>query len=949
SAKVLAGSNSGPSSTPIATDAPSLPAGKVAVTAPPGPFFTGFKPPYPTDAWWSGYAVSQQDATVSGPFPFESATQNTSVVFGISNNRNFDGTSIHQPTQNDWGVGIAGLPNDLVHRKATSWDTQTVCLQYFTDAGSTMSSCMVPGSPYMTFTFKNAVVNINSLNGNAGSVQWVTSGTKAKITNSAGTYLLYSLNGTLSLTQNGNTLQSQSGYSGTIRMALLNQTSQEAILDQYVGTYATGLTMSYAVSGNTSTQTWQWSTVGTSSNLLLMSWPHHRKVLQNPVSANIQYLTTKGYMKGTVGNTWTLKHTLPSITWFTPNAVQSSCIAQLNQTLDYDVNALSVIVPGDFYYWGGAFARAARLALIADHIGRKDLVTKVTTILAESFAYWLDPTHAPGAAYETGWGGVVNAAGWNNANVDFGNAFYNDHHFHYGYFLYGASVLGKYNSTWLNQNKVFLTHFARDIGNPSPSDPYYTVTRHMDWFAGHSWASGIANGAGSRDQESTGEAINGYYGLHLYAQVTNNAALIDYSRMLLAIEEMGAQTYWHLYPSVTTDTPYPETAFRNLITVGNVEDWQAGAWLFWGAQRTEIAAIQMLPLTPIGEVTYDKPWISNIIPYCQGELSDPTIGDAFKSVIYAAYATVNPQQAYNYSQQLSDWGSGNSASNQLYFVATRSSSSNICSTSLQTPQGNYYIQDVASGKYVTAAGGNLVASASATLTATPFTLAFMPGGGSILAQSNNMYVTADPNGASPLAAARTTASTYETFRWLAQSDGSYYLEALVNHYDVTTQSSGLVNNANSTNGVTPSKYKLVAQTASPNSTVPATGTLKNVGTGKYVVATAANITLLATSSTASSATTWTFEKLSTSTSTTALYDMKSQTTNQIVTGTSAGADPLTAARTVASTWETFQFIPYNGNWVIVDTANGLMVAVQADNTLIANTNSISGSSTWSIQ
>jgi endo-1,3(4)-beta-glucanase len=175
---------------------------------------------------------------------------------------------------------------------------------------------------------------------------------------------------------------------------------------------------------------------------------------------------------------------------------------------------------------------------------------------------------------------------------------------------------------------------ARDIGNPSPSDPYYTVTRHMDWFAGHSWASGIANGAGSRDQESTGEAINGYYGLLMFAEAIKNQQLIDYARMLLAIEQMGAQTYWHLYPSVTTDTPYPEQGFRNLITVGNVEDWQTGAWLFWGAQRTEIAAIQMLPVTPIGEVTYDKAWIQGVMPYCQGELDDPTIGDAFKSGIY---------------------------------------------------------------------------------------------------------------------------------------------------------------------------------------------------------------------------------------------------------------------------------------------------------------------------
>lgn len=115
-------------------------------------------------------------STVSGPFPFESATTNTSIVFGISNKRDFDGTSIHQPTQTDWSVGISGLPNDLLHRKATSWDTQTVCLQYFTGSGPTMSSCMVPGSPYMTFTFSNAVVNINSLNGNIGTITWVNAG-----------------------------------------------------------------------------------------------------------------------------------------------------------------------------------------------------------------------------------------------------------------------------------------------------------------------------------------------------------------------------------------------------------------------------------------------------------------------------------------------------------------------------------------------------------------------------------------------------------------------------------------------------------------------------------------------------------------------------------------------------------------------------------------------------
>lgn len=154
----------------------------------------------------------------------------------------------------------------------------------------------------------------------------------------------------------------------------------------------------------------------------------------------------------------------------------------------------------------------------------------------------------------------------------------------------------------------------------------------MDFFAGHSWASGIANGAGPRDQESSGEAINGYYGLLLFAHAVNNQALIDWSRFLLAMEIKGAQVYWHLYPNRAPDaSPYPEQPFRDLTTVGNVMDWQTGAWLFWGDQRTQIAAIQILPLTPIGQVTYDREWMEGVVPYCQVELDDVTIGDAFKS------------------------------------------------------------------------------------------------------------------------------------------------------------------------------------------------------------------------------------------------------------------------------------------------------------------------------
>jgi len=941
---------SGPSDTPISTNPPNLPGGSVAVDAPPGPFFQDFQPPFPTDSWWSGMTVGTQDAQLAGPFPFQSATRDTGLVFGISMNREFDGKSLKHPTSYDWSLTFTEHPKDLTHRKALSWDTQVVCLSYFNDgSSSTMDTCMVPGSPYFTATYKNAQVRIESLQGDVTDFTWVSQGTKAKVTNNGGTYLIYVVGaGAITLTQEENTLVSNPGFSGTLRFAKLTEASQEAILDQHYNTFATGLDMTYTVAGDVSTQTWAWEVEGNANDLLLLSWPHHRKVLENPNYVNIQYLTLKGYMKGVRGNTWTLKHNLPAISWFPANDPHPSCVPELTKTLEAEVNALTVMVPGDFYFWGGAFGRAAQLATIAEHVGRTDLINKVVDILKESIGYWFDPAHRPQAAYEPGWGGFINGDGWNNTWVDFGNAYYNDHHFHYGYILHGAAVIGKYDQAWLNEHLDFLMQCARGVGNPSPNDPHYTVTRHMDWFAGHSWASGIANGAGPRDQESSGEAINGYYGLLLFAHAINNQALIDYSRMLVAVEIHGAQVYWQLHPvTQDPDTPYPEQEFRDLSTVGNVMDWQTGAWLFWGEQRTQISAIQILPLTPIGQYTYDNDWMESVLPYCKIELDDPAIGDAFKSVIYAAYAKVNPQEAYTYSEGLFDWGTGNSATNQLYFVSTQSSAADICSAGSQTPEGTYYIQEAGSNLFVSAGGnGELAAETVASVLATKFELRFTPGGSTIQALSNGKYVSGSPDGLNPLAANRDSPSSYEVFRWTVQPDGTYELTAMVNRVPVSTGPNGELFNNPASAGV---KFRLIAAEDAEPVPVPAQGVLRSLDNNQFVSATAADTTLRSNSATAAGATTWSFEPVQDSTADPPYFTIKSETTNMYVTADQGGAIPLAATRAEPQAWEHFQIIGYEGNYLILHVASGNLVALQPDGTLIDNSNSPVGVSLWSIE
>ena len=56
-------------------------------------------------------------------------------------------------------------------------------------------------------------------------------------------------------------------------------------------------------------------------------------------------------------------------------------------------------------------------------------------------------------------------------NADFGNGWYNDHHFHYGYFIYAAAAVGVGNASFLKRWDVAVRHMVRHIAHPIYPDP----------------------------------------------------------------------------------------------------------------------------------------------------------------------------------------------------------------------------------------------------------------------------------------------------------------------------------------------------------------------------------------------------------------------------------------------------------------------------------------------
>jgi len=97
-----------------------------------------------------------------------------------------------------------------------------------------------------------------------------------------------------------------------------------------------------------------------------------------------------------------------------------------------------------------------------------------------SFWFTNEPTHTTfGFYYDTTFGGVLGQKTCSFTN--FGNFMYNDHHFHYGYFIHAAAVVARLDqsSAWSIAMEPYVRALIRDIANPSYDDPKFPFMRYQ--------------------------------------------------------------------------------------------------------------------------------------------------------------------------------------------------------------------------------------------------------------------------------------------------------------------------------------------------------------------------------------------------------------------------------------------------------------------------------------
>ena len=618
-------------------------------------------PPYPTSTWWQNLVLGDGTLAVNA-WPYILRAYPDGLSTGSPNKVAAD-TFVFTYQNDDLRLQAT---EPLTSRAVIAADDLSVTMAWEADEGR-MTAPIVRGMPYVTTQYEDLTPQLTTTHAlltlDGGAPTTPATGTQFEITlNNGQTWRLYA-SSSLTLSGDGGGLSADAPFTGTLRAALV-QPGTEAILDAHAGRIPWGGTVSATAEADVAEMVFTWDATGP-GELLTMALPHHLPVLSGPTETALVHNTIKGDMQGQVGDRWVLTEPLTTIDWTAPRPIDPAREADIREALAEDVGF--TVLATDTYFAGKQLAALGRLALIADELGEVDTAEDYRAELRTHMEAWLSGTNADPLVYDETWGGVVASSGITDPGAAFGQGYYNDHHFHYGYHVYAAAVLAKDDPAWAETWGDAVRHLIRDYAEPSGLDPDYTAVRHKDWFLGHSWANGLFSFVDSKNQESTSEAVNAYYAVYLWGLATDDTRLRDVGRLLLATELRSSWLYWQI---MSSDGIYPEPFASNKV-VGVLWSTKVEYVTWFGAAPEYIHGIQYLPFTPISEELLRSEWLAESYPVVAETLTRPDLAEGWRGFIYMAHGVLDPDAAWDEAATLTGYDDGNTRTNTLYWLATR--------------------------------------------------------------------------------------------------------------------------------------------------------------------------------------------------------------------------------------------------------------------------------------
>ncbi|EGZ07167.1 hypothetical protein PHYSODRAFT_252530 [Phytophthora sojae] len=381
-----------------------------------------------------------------------------------------------------------------------------------------------------------------------------------------------------------------------------------------------------------------------SVGLLHFAMKHQVESIDTSAGARKAF-TTPG---GSADPVWEIKETQPVPKDFYPVRKIAFAVAQQQRVLDHlreDINAAwSIPLDGSYYFNGKA---AQKYVLDRERRGRrKSLLNTCLTKLRGVMTPFVSNSWANKLQYNQIYGGIVSSQGLKtkDLNSDFGNTMYNDHHFHYGYWVHAAAIINRLDPTW----SEFGGQPARARrGQLRPGGQVLHALPLFDWFRGHSYSHGVTTFAEGKDQESTSEDVNFAFGMYMFGKATNNAALEAVGKLMTRVNAHAIKAYFLIEDA---NQIHPTNFRLNKVT-----------GIFFDNK--------MIPVSAVTEFVRTKQFVKEEWEQVLNKETIVTRKDTWLSLLYASFAMVDKQRALGVLQK-AKMDDGLSRSWALYMAAS---------------------------------------------------------------------------------------------------------------------------------------------------------------------------------------------------------------------------------------------------------------------------------------
>lgn len=436
----------------------------------------------------------------------------------------------------------------------------------------------------------------------------------------------------------------------------------------------------------------------------MLALPHHIKVLpESDILDNenfdLNYKCIKGTMIPVIGSVWTLDEPLYDIDFDEPIQVDDNIKDFVLKQVEDDMNQVLPSFSENVYGYGKQVARLAQLAHIADQLEGKNtkdkditnaaqgssVLSKVSMQLSKYLEAYLSSNVSDNLLFDKNMGGICSKNGLLDKGEDFGNGRYNDHHFHYGYFLYASAIMAKLDPTFIDRFGVYVDAIFHDVAHSSNGHSrdnehdgvFFPMSRHKSWFDGHSFATGLFPFGNGKSQESSSEAVNCYYGAYLWSLIRHDeiaSDVTDFSQLLLSTEIRSTKMYWHMLPpSVTGKNTsstlhlYPPEFEKNYM-VGNVGMLDVTANTWFGNDLLYVHMINAIPITAVSNLLFGKEYVMYEYPFLMNRRRNVEM--AWRGYTVSIHSIIEPNKAWEDASALASnqLDSALSKSQVLYFI-----------------------------------------------------------------------------------------------------------------------------------------------------------------------------------------------------------------------------------------------------------------------------------------